>query len=144
MAQRVLLGWLLLVAAFLAVGCSVAPERHREARLMPPEVAITIVSKFMGPEWVSSPYGFPGAYWESKMRWMCDDWNKRYVMPYSDMRIYWETTLQSRKVHVESATQRVGFGCGTLVYVRIIVATEEEQDDLVDALISLGAKVRVN
>jgi hypothetical protein len=114
--------------------CAVTPERHREAKLMPEKVALQIVARHTNSQWASTPTS--RAHLANHP--LCND-QTIYPMPYKTMSIQWDPF----GVYIRG-DQKVGFWCGTVNGATFKITNTQEQDDLIDALTSLGAKVNTN
>ena len=99
---------------------------------MPPEVAKKIVIKYTSAVWVENPVA---KAWLSTNA-MCDD-QAIYPMPFEEMRIVWDPWF------VEIRGRKVSLLCGSAIGLRFKVPAGDEQEDLIDAFLSLGAKVKV-
>jgi hypothetical protein len=118
--------------------CSVSPERHRDARLMPTEIARNIIDRYMGVGWAENPRARAyGAHLKSPL---CID-ELIYSLSYEKMIIGWDDVPGYKGVLVQQRGLGVGFLCGGVAGFPIVVRTSEEVVDLIDAFISLGAKV---
>ncbi len=122
------------LVVILISGCSITQQRHREARLMPEPVALKIVAKHTSVIWAQNPSAMAALANHP----LCDD-QTAYPMPYNTMRLAWDFT----GVQVWGGYD-VGFWCGTNNSILFNVTEPQEQDDLIDALTSLGAQTKVN
>lgn len=138
--MKVLGSW--MFAAMLLASCSVTPQRNREARLMPPEVAQKIIAKHMGYGWAQHPQARALAANEPMA--MC--YNKQmYDLDYREMTIAWDLFPDSFPIlSVSQRNADIGFLCGGGAGLAIKGKTKEELDDLIDAFISMGAKAKVS
>jgi hypothetical protein len=119
-------------------GCAVAPERHREARLMPEKVAAEIIAKSAGSDWVKNPTGVATLANHP----FCGD-HKKYPMPFKSMFISWSTI--DKYVAVGSTeSEGATFVCGSQIAYFFKYSSIDQREDLLDALISMGAKIRTN
>jgi hypothetical protein len=128
---------IVVVSAFLCVlsACAVTPERHREARLMPEKIALQIVAHHAGVGWAQNPKA--PAFLANHPA--CND-QTAYSMPYKTMKVSWSPIDGVTVV----GDYKVGFWCGTTQGIVFRVFDAQAQDDLIDALTSLGAKTKVN
>jgi hypothetical protein len=128
-------GLVILFAALVGLmGCAVTPEVYRDARLMPAKVALQIVARHTNMEWARNPYA--KAYLANHP--FCND-QTDHPLPYKSMGVGWDP----RSVYVVGLVE-VGFWCGSFLRKAIWISDGVEKDDLIDALISLGAKVEIN
>jgi hypothetical protein len=138
--MKVLGSW--MFAAILLTSCSVTPQRNREARLMPVEVAQKIIAKHTNPGWAQHPQA--RALLANEPMAMC--YNKQmYDLDYREMTIVWDLVPDiSPILSVSQRNADIGFLCGNGAGLTIKVKTKEELDDLIDAFISMGAKAKVS
>jgi hypothetical protein len=115
--------------------CAVSQERKREARLMPEKVIQQIIGRYVGIGWARSPT----ARAHLPIHPLCND-KKVYPMPYSTMQVVWDPWF----VEVWGDQHEVGFWCFYRTWVRFNVSDTQGRDDLIDALVSLGAKIKTN
>lgn len=113
----------------ILAGCA-AVQNTREAKLMPEEVAKKILIKFAGEEWVNNPYGYYGG----------SNTSKKVSMPYSkivqvDILIPSMLRLRRSKVQMWDSTEY------RLMKPDNSRFSEQEINDIVDALVSLGANL---
>ena len=101
---------------------------------MPEKVALQIVARYAGESWAQNPRA-AGALANHPL---CND-KSTYPMPYKTMQVTWDPFFV--EVHGD---RKVGFWCGTATMVRFKVSDTQAQDDLIDALTSLGAKTKVS
>jgi hypothetical protein len=125
----------LLATLFLigVAGCAITPERQREARLMPESVALEIVTRYTNPAWARNP----GLKANLANHPACGD-QIIYPAPYNTITVSWD--LWGVSIVGE---HDVGFWCGTYTSAMFKISDTQEQDDLIDAFVSLGAKTKV-
>ncbi len=128
-----------LLMLLQVVGCSVVHVKNaREAKLMPESVARNILSRYLNADWVNNPTGMaihqnvcPGTYpmpiesikhvTEFHGRQMGQIWLENWDWP------YWNA-----------------FPCGSksrMIIKRDSAFSEDELNEIADALVSLGAKL---
>lgn len=135
------LGTWVLVAMLLA-SCSVTPQRNREARLMPEEIAQKIIAIKMGSAWVERPQA--RALLANNPMAMCYD-QKLYNLDYREMTIVWDLVPDVAPIlSVSQRNPEIGFLCGNGAGLTIKAQSKEELDDLIDAFISMGAMAKVS
>ena len=131
---------ILLVALTLLFGCtSVAVKNTREAKLMPEKVAKEVLGKYLGYDWAANPTGKALGMYCGR-----DD----YPLPFNAIK-------QVLYIHVGSAStldirtfhgMALGFTCGSEIDKKIVKNnppfSEDELDDITDALVSLGAQIK--
>ena len=127
---------ILIFCLLVTSGCAVNPTRHREARLMPKEVAKKIIASHVDYNWAEHPKLQAALVWHP----LCSDTNF-YDLDYEHMQVAWDSI--SSVVEIQSDKKMVGFLCGTILLGRIHYSTIEVRDDIIDALVSMGAKVSV-
>jgi hypothetical protein len=115
---------------FLTACQSITPQRAREAKLMPNDVAMKVVDKYAAPGFSKSPALFPAMASAP----LCTDKSAKPVQ-FTEMSLAF--TANEVSVFTFSGA---GFWCGSRLMGRMKVPNEEARDDLVDALISLGVK----
>ena len=135
--QKMLRNVFLVATALLLTACQSFPlPKVREAKLMPREVALTIVDKY-------TPKGFsanPTLPRVASTHTLCTDRLPKPVQ-FQDLSIL----LGNNEVVVYTAYEPVtDKWCGKNVRGSFKVPSQEERDDLVDAFISLGVKARIS
>ncbi len=122
-----------LISLVLVSSCASVPqERQREAKLMPREVAMQLVVRFVTPQWAKDPVLYPSLLNHP----LCSDSDKfpRHT-PFEEMLV----SRDFSKVII-SSNSKASFWCGSGVVAVVPTASAQDADDLIDALISLGAK----
>jgi hypothetical protein len=121
-------------------GCGMAQVKDkREARLMPEEVAKKVLSKYFGSDWVEHPYGI------SIHTSVCSG---NYPMPIPSIEVVQNVEWNKNAINVMNWTLPAGmnpFPCRSVLSKSVQRAapfTDEEINDIVDALVSLGAKIK--
>lgn len=130
----------LITATFLTlilVGCgSVAVENQRDAALMPEPIAKKVLIKYFGEHWVAQPRG---RYTQGFGK-MCgnDGWGD---LPLNEINVV--RTFQDGKVLMLTKTDwlKVAIPCTQLAYEVSGKFSRDDIKDIVDALVSLGAKI---
>ena len=122
-----------LACSLIFNGCAISQHRSREARLMPPEIAKEIIAKYTSDSWVAHP---------TLKAWLanhplCND-HTNYEIGFDHMNVVWDPL----SVEVHSDTSRVGFLCGTYLMGQFKVSDSVDREELIDALLSMGAKVK--
>lgn len=115
---------------FLTACQSITPQRAREAKLMPNDVAVKVVDKYAVPGFSKSPALFPAMASHP----LCSDRAAKPVQ-FNEMSL----AFSANEVSVFTSGG-AGFWCGSRFMGVLKVPNEEARDDLVDALISLGVK----
>jgi hypothetical protein len=125
-----------LLFTFLTVSCGFQNVQNvREAKLMPNDVATHIIRKHFGDSWFVNPVGnLPGP----GMQALCG--GKQFPMPINSITEF----QSSSKNQITVIKDRKAFTCGFLMYTvkRDTPYTQEELDDIMDALVSLGSKIQ--
>ncbi len=128
MSRILLVSFVVLVLA----GCqTVTPQRAREARLMPSDIALKVVEKYTPAGFAANPSLLPALVNHP----LCNDRSAKSVR-FQDMSVGWSKTEISM-----FTTSGASFWCGSRLIGVVKVPSEEARDDLLDALISLGAQV---
>ncbi len=128
MSRILLVSFVVLVLA----GCqTVTPQRAREARLMPSDIALKVIEKHTPAGFAVNPSLMPALVNHP----LCTDRSAKPVR-FQDMSVGWLKTEISI-----FTTSGASFWCGSRLMKIVKVPTEEVRDDLLDALISLGAQV---
>ena len=126
-----ILNYFMLALVVFFAGCAHVKSTH-EAKLMPEETAKIILSKYFGWQWVSNPYGIvTGLH-----RFLC---NEKYPLPFSEINMVF---IGSKGVTVGKQDANI-FSCEAQLFWSSNRSnlTEEDQDDIKDALVSLGANL---
>ncbi|MCG3771700.1 MAG: hypothetical protein JW384_02892 [Nitrosomonadaceae bacterium] len=113
--------------------CALTPERNREARLMPAEVALQIVTRYSSESWAKNPVA-SGILTNGLL---CDD-KTPHPMPYESMNLTWDAF--GVEIHGD---HKVSFWCGSYTGLKFRISDVEGREDLIDALTSLGAKTKL-
>lgn len=129
-------GCLLLMCSCLLVACTSNVKNTREAKLMPAEVAKKILNKFAESGWTSNPWGTTVG-------------NPFFCRPTRVALKLSETTkavvsINGKMISVMKHASVSGISCDSNVMYQFKADrqfTEQEIDDVVDALVSLGAKI---
>ena len=128
---------LVLLICFVGIsGCATPVKNKREARLMPEDVAKSILSKYLGSYWVSNPVG------QTMMVIGCSG---NYPMQFSDINRV-QVSLNRSQLMV-SKWNWVYYPCGNHIHFfasQIKPLSDDEINDVVDALVSLGANIPEN
>jgi hypothetical protein len=120
-----------------AVGCgSISVESRRDAILMPAPVAKKILAKYLGQEWVDNPR----ARFSQGFGQLCGD-NGWGPLPLNEVNVV--RVFQDGQILMITKTNwlTVAVPCTQMVYEVRGKFTKEDVKDVVDALVSLGAKV---
>lgn len=133
-----LVRWLAIVPPLLLCACSVSPERHREARLMPPEVAKRVVDRHKGNGFSDRPVGC--SHINNRDGCVACGGATNHQMQFQYSKVFYSTI---NRVCLNQTPYQLPAGCGSTVGFCVNVESSEDRDDLVDALISLGAKINV-
>lgn len=100
---------------------------------MPEEVAKKILSSKTGKQWVDRPTG-------STIRSIaCTPQNIPFSAGYKSMQISW---LPTSVEVLEYDWNQSFFSCTKAITARISVNSDDDREDVIDALISLGAHVK--
>jgi len=130
--------WLPVAFVCLAtVACtttSVTPQRLREAKLMPTEVAYEVVDKYTSKGWSRSPAMYP----ELVNHPACGNRAPRPVQLSQLQVLAWH-----EKGLVLYQRRGADFWCGTNLIAEIKTNSIEGTEDLLDALASLGVQIKV-
>ncbi len=121
-------------------GCSsVGVQTTREAKLMPAKVAKQVLAKYFGDMWVENP---TGTHLEGPLNNMICG-KGQYPMPFNTIT----SLLVSKSGHKIHIAKRLAPypKCGEQIWVvveRVDGFTQEDLDDIADALVSLGAQIK--
>ncbi len=107
----------------------ISEQRFREAKLMPVEVAEGVIEIYAPPGFSKSPALYPAAVRHPG----CSDKSARPVK-YEEMRV----SGNANEVYI-TTDGGANFMCGSFLAGRILMPNEAARDDLIDALISMGA-----
>ncbi len=123
----------IVIFSLTLVACFQAVQNKRDAILMPEAVAKSILSKYVDPDWVNDPYA----------RHICRVPSGRdgtFPMPYSTIAVVNNPPLTPSVLQV-SQSKYIGFGFGCIALVKPDRSkwSQEEINDITDALVSLGA-----
>ena len=127
----------IIVTIALIAGCGSVPvENRREALLMPQPVAETILIKYFGRDWVINPRG----RYTQGFGQLCGD--RGYgKLPYSEINVI-RSFPRSRELWVTKTNWlTVGIPCTQLVHTIQGDFSSDDVNDIVDALVSLGARI---
>lgn len=135
--KRVLI-WLLISS--ILIGCSsVKVQNTREAKLMPEKVAKEVLAKYFSSNWVSYPSGnSPGIGCPGD-----------YPMPFEKIK-YAEVIKIGQESILNLRTWTFlpwsHYPCGVTVRTKLVKnsppLSEDDVNDIADALVSLGAQIR--
>ncbi len=147
--RNIFLKILLLSSILVTVSCTITPERHREARIMPDEVAHKILSRVI-PNYKPSDIGLnlhPSMALASPLIYkMCDDKNTKFYN-WNSIKIDVYNNLGKRIIIRSNDKVNGSFSCfdlGAPYYVGTIdVSSNEDVDDVVDALVSKGVQIDI-
>jgi hypothetical protein len=117
--------------------CAITPERHREARLMPEKVALQIVARYTSTQWANAPT------LQAKLanHPSCSD-QTNYPVPYETMGVVWD--FVGVVAYRIQGGPNISFWCGSRLGGLLKFTNTQEQDEFIDALTSLGARIRVS
>ncbi len=127
----------ILVLSFVA-GCGAIPvDSKRDAILMPEKIAKQILAKHLGQEWVNNPRG----RYSQGFGQLCGDggWGPLPLTEVNVVRIF-----QNGQLLMITKTDwlKVAIPCTQMIYEVRGNFSKEDVKDIVDALVSLGAKIK--
>lgn len=132
--------YLLIFLVALITGCGMQNVKNsREARLMPEEVARTVLVKYFGTDWVNNPTALAihGGF--------CRD---TYPFPISSIQQVQNVKWSNNVISLMNWTFPAGinpYPCGSVAVYRLeqkVPFTDDDINDIADALVSLGAKIK--
>jgi hypothetical protein len=140
-------GIVIAILMFINVGCAGFANVNNkiEAQLMPEVIAKKVLIKYFGERWVYNPHGFHNPWGFENLAY-CDGSEKE--LPFREITAM--GVQEDGKIVVLQNDVGVGAFFSTLARqctIRGIVfrysnqLTEQDLDDIVDALVSLGAKI---
>lgn len=131
--------WLVAIAVLMNGCAPVQVQNARESKLMPDKVAKEVLSKYFGNAWVENPIGKGLG-----MRCSHDD----YPMPYKSIKglLFIHVGDASTLIIRTFNGMALGFTCGDEVQTKAVknypAFSDEEVNDIADALVSLGAQIK--
>jgi hypothetical protein len=128
------------ILAIIISGCGMQNVKNtREARLMPEEVARSVLVKYFGKDWVNNPTA------RAVHGGFCKD---TYSFPISGIQQVQNVKWSNNIISLMNWTFPAGlnpYPCGSVAIYRVeqnAPFTDDDINDIVDALVSLGAKIK--
>jgi hypothetical protein len=131
----------ILVTVLAMAGCGSTGVKNKvDAQLMPESVAKKeIIAKYFGRAWAENPTG----RYQQGFAALCGE-NARGPMPYEDINVlrYFEWSKTKHSISVEKVNWfLMTIPCQIMAHKISGTFTKVEVNDIVDALVSLGAKI---
>jgi hypothetical protein len=130
---------LLISGLFVLVGCGSVPlENKRDAALMPEPVAKRVLVRHLGEAWVNNPHG----RYSQGFGQLCGN-NGWGPLPFNEINVV--RVFQDGQLLMLTKTDwlKVAIPCTQMIYEVKGNFNKEDVKDIVDALVSLGAKIEV-
>lgn len=121
----------------LLVGCGSVPvDSRREASLMPESIAKRVLVKHLGASWVANPRG---RYVQGFGQFCGEDGHGD--LPFADINVVRSFPHVNTLMLTKTNWLTAGFPCTQLAHQVIGDFSAEDVKDIVDALVSLGARI---